>query len=41
MAKRPKIAFEGSTSYNQDYKDHQVKPERQPEYKYQPKNTKF
>ena len=40
-AKRPKIAFEGSTSYKETFKDYGVKPEKQPEYRYEPKKTKF
>lgn len=40
-AKKPKIAFEGSTSYKETFKDYGVKPEKQPEYRYEPKKTKF
>ena len=38
---KPNIPFEGSSSYKNTFVKHDVKPERQPEHKYQPKNTKF
>lgn len=41
MAKKPKVAFEGSSSYKETFKDFGAKPERQPEYRYEPKKTKF
>ena len=41
LSKKAKVTFEGKTSYKDTFKDHGARPEKQPEYKYQPKNTKF
>lgn len=41
MDRKAKVTFEGNTSYNDTFKNPGVKPEKQPEYKYQPKATKF
>ena len=41
LAKKPKVAFEGKSSYKDTFVDYGVKHEKQAEYKYQPKNTKF
>jgi hypothetical protein len=41
MSNKPKVAFEGSSSYKDTFKDHGAKLEKQPEYRYEPKKTKF
>ena len=41
MNRKAKVPFEGSSSYKDTFKDHGVRPEKQPEYRYQPKDTKF
>ena len=41
MGRKAKVAFDGRTSYNDTFVNPGVKPQKQPEYKYQPKGTKF
>lgn len=41
LAKKPKVAFQGSSSYKDTFKQHAVSQLPQPQYRYQPKNTKF
>ena len=38
---KPKIPFEGQSSYKNTFVKHEVKPEKQQPYEYKPKNTKF
>jgi hypothetical protein len=41
MNRKAKVPFEGKTSYNDTFRNPGVKLEKQPEYRYQPKPTKF
>lgn len=41
MGKKAKVPFEGQSSYKNTFTNPGAKLEKQPEYKYQPKNTKF
>lgn len=41
MSRKAKVPFEGCSAYKDTFKDHGVVREKQPEYKYQPKDTKF
>ena len=41
MANKPNLKLEGSSSYKDTFKAHEVKPQAQPAYQYKPKQTKF